>query len=460
MEGYGSAIYWLETAPSALNEPLRGQTTADVAIVGGGYTGLWTAYELKCLDDSIDIAILEGDEVGHGASGRNGGFAMTLLDMSLAHLVRNHGAEAARVAHEAVADSVHEIGEVCVKENIDCDFVGSGMFVVSTNPAQDARVQADIDAAAALGLDGIRELDRDAIQEEVHSPSYRKALFDNNCAVLNPAKLARGLKSVLERMGVRIYEGTPVRQISSAANSIELTTEKGRVAADQVVLATNAWASRRPEFKRKVVPLYTYIVLTEPLSDEQRASIGWQGGQGVEDKRNYVHYYRPTADGRILWGGTDGVVYVNPRIGPSRDRNEKVFRQLESTFKSTFPQLSDVRFTHRWGGPVAITVEFVPLFGTLDGGRIHYGLGYNGHGVAPSHTGGRILADLVLDKDRGYRSLFFVESKEPTFPPEPLTWLGAGLTRRALKRQDRRMDKGRDAGEMDPWVLRVAKKLG
>jgi glycine/D-amino acid oxidase-like deaminating enzyme len=233
------------------------------------------------------------------------------------------------------------------------------------------------------------------------------------------------------------------------------------VTCDQVVLATNAWASELPEFRRKIVPLYTYVVLTEPIDDDLWADIGWGRRQGIEDKRNFVHYYRRTADNRILWGGTDGIVYAGRnKIRPHHDRNDKVFAKLESTFRATFPPLSRVRFTHRWGGPVAITSNFVPMFGSLDGGRIHYGLGYNGHGVAPSHTGGRILSDLVLQRDRGYRDLFFVNSKEHSFPPEPLNWLGAELTRRALLRQDRRMDEGKPVGDMDPLILRLTNRLG
>jgi glycine/D-amino acid oxidase-like deaminating enzyme len=235
---------------------------------------------------------------------------------------------------------------------------------------------------------------------------------------------------------------------------------EGEVRAPQVVLATNAWAGALPMFRRRVVPLYTYVLLTEPLTDVQWAEVGWANREGVEDKRNFVHYYRATRDGRILWGGGDGLIYRDVAIQSARDRSDMVRGQLESTFRETFPQLADVKFAYHWGGPVGITTPFVPYFGSLEGGRVHYGHGYNGHGVAPSHTGGCILADRVLARDRGYGRLPFVDSREQAFPPATLTALGAALSRWGLRRQDAAMAAGRDAGAMDPFLLRMLRKLG
>jgi glycine/D-amino acid oxidase-like deaminating enzyme len=460
MSRYGSQIFWLEGAPHEVQAPLQGTVRADVVIVGGGFTGLWTAYELKLADPSIEVVILEAEEIAFGASGRNGGFAMTLLDMSLHHLLERHGAPKARAAHQAVAESVTEIGKVCELHGIDCDFHHGGLLVVSTNPSQERRVQRDVAAAEAMGLASIRPLSKEEVRAEVRSPTYLSGLFDENCAVLDPARLSRGLKDVVMAEGVRIFEGSPVTGFETAGTKISASTQNGCVEADQLVLATNAWASRQPQFKRKVVPLYTYVILTEPLSDETWDEIGWANRQGIEDKRNYVHYYRRTADGRILWGGRDGVVYARDKISPAHDANPAVFAKLAETLHRTFPQTRGARITHRWGGPIAITSSFVPLFGSLEPGRVHYGLGYNGHGVAPSHLGGRILSDLVLDNDRGYGDLLFVDAKEGRFPPEPLTWLGAEFTRRVMLSQDRKMDAGKDVGDMDPLVLRITNRLG
>jgi len=456
----GSSSYWHETSHRVPGPVLTGRQDVDVAIVGGGFTGMWTAYQLRRAEPSMKIAVIEREVIGFGASGRNGGFAMTLLDMSLAHLRRNHGDSAATAAHNAVATSVEEMGATIADEGIDCEWKHGGLMVVATNRGQQKRVDDDLAAAEALGLDGFARLSRDEAQAEVHSPTYVGGLREEHCAVVHPAKLVRGLAKVVERMGADVYECTDVTSIEESGTKMRLTCPQGSVHAEQVVLATNAWASQTPWFKKKVIPLYTYIAMTEPLTDEQWASIGWESHCGIEDKRNYVHYYRRTLDGRILWGGSDGIIPYNSRIAPRSDRSDGILGRLTGTFHHTFPQLGDVRFTHHWGGPVGITVDFVPLFGTLLEGKLHYGLGYNGHGVAPCHTGGKILRDKVLGRTSELTELCIVGGKEPGFPPEPLRWIGGALTRSALLRQDAQFDQNRGSGEMDPLLLRVMKKLG
>jgi glycine/D-amino acid oxidase-like deaminating enzyme len=458
---YGAAIHWLETAPGAPRAPLAGDHDVDVAVVGGGFTGLWTAYHLLRADPGLSVTVLEREEVGYGASGRNGGFAMTLLDMSLAHLRRNHGDEAARAAHQAVAASVTEIGATAAAEGIDCEWRHGGLMVVATNPAQLERVDADLRAADALGLEGFSRLSAAQARAAVNSPTYLGALHEDHCGVLHPAKLARGLADTVERLGGRVHERSGLQRLTEAGDGrLAITTAGGTLRAAQVVLATNAWAATTPWFRDAVVPLYTYVLLTEPLSEAQWAAVGWDDHRGIEDKRNFVHYYRRTADGRILWGGTDGLIgYPSHRIVPVRDRDDGVFGRLAATFRRTFPQLSAVAFTHRWGGPVAITGTFLPLFGTLLDGRLHYGLGYNGHGVAPSHTGGKILRDKVLGRASGLTRLCFVDVPAVQFPPDPVRWIAAELTRQALRRQDRGFDAGQAGGEMDPLLLRAMRAL-
>ncbi len=461
LQNLGSSSYWHETSRRVPGPALTGRLDVDVAIVGGGYTGLWTAYQLRRAEPSIKVAVIEREVIGFGASGRNGGFAMTLLDMSLAHLRRNHGDAAAKAAHEAVATSVEEMGQAIAEHGIECEWKHGGLMVVATNRGQQRRVDLDLEAAEALGLEGFTRLSREEAQAEVHSPTYVGGLREDHCAVVHPAKLVRGLARVVEGQGVDVFEGTDVETIDESGNKIRIVTPKGVVYADQVVLATNAWAIRTPWFKQKVVPLYTYIAMTEPLTDEQWASVGWESHCGIEDKRNYVHYYRRTLDGRILWGGSDGIIPFKGRVAPRFDRNDKILERLTGTFRRTFPQLRDARFTHHWGGPVGITVDFVPLFGSLLEGRLHYGLGYNGHGVAPSHTGGKILRDKVLGKPSELTELCIVDAHEPGFPPEPLRWVGGELTRKALLRQDAQFDQNRGGdGEMDPLLLRLMKKVG
>lgn len=460
MSQLGSQVFWHEAIAGRVPGPaVEGSVRADVAIVGGGFTGLWTAYLLTEAAPGIEVVVLEAADVAFGASGRNGGFAMTLLDFSLHHLVRNHGDEPARAAHQAVARSVREIDATVAREGIDCDLEANGLLVVATNPAQVDRIEQDLAAADRLGLDGFRRLDRAHVREQLDSPLYLAGMLEDDCAIVNPAKLAVGLARVLEQRGVTLFETSPVTGVHGEPGRVVLTTPTGQVMADQVVLSTNAWMSRLPGFERRALPLYTYVVLTEPLSDTQWDAIGWSARQGVEDKRNYVHYYRPTADGRVLWGGTDAVHHLGGRVAPQLDRHEGIRRRLEREFLATFPQLGRVRFTHHWGGPISVTPRFVPSFGTLPGGRIHFGFGYAGHGVAPAHTGGRILRDFVLERSTEDTNLCFVDRPSPRYPPEPFAWAGGELTRRLLQRQDRQMDQGRSAGDTDPWLLRVLNQI-
>lgn len=461
----GTSSYWHETSRHVPGPILQGDHSVDVAIVGGGFTGLWTALQLREAEPSMRVAVIEREVIGFGASGRNGGFAMTLLDMSLAHLRRNHGDAAAKAAHDAVATSVTEMGEAIDRHGIDCEWRHGGLMVVATNRPQQERIDADLDAAEALGLDGFRRLSAEQAQAEVHSPTYVGGLREEHCGVVHPAKLVRGLAGAVSRAGAQVFERSDVTSITEASDGhagarIRITTPRGTVDAEQVVLATNAWASETEWFRHKIVPLYTYIAMTEPLTDRQWDSVGWDSHCGIEDKRNFVHYYRRTLDGRILWGGSDGVIRYRGRIAPRYDRDSRVLARLTETFHRTFPQLADVGFTHHWGGPVGITAAFLPVFGTLSDRRLHYGLGYNGHGVAPSHTGGKILRDLVLGRTSELTGLCFVDSRETRFPPEPLRWIGAEFTRRSLLRQDAQFDRNRGGGEMEPALLRLVNRLG
>jgi glycine/D-amino acid oxidase-like deaminating enzyme len=455
---HGSSIFWHETlAPRTGTPPATGTLTCDVVIVGGGFTGLWTAHHLLRGDPGLDVVILEAHDVGFGASGRNGGFAMTLLDFSLHQLAAGWGDEAAAQAHRAVARSVRAIDRTVTEEGIDCDLEATGLLKVATNDAQVGRLEREAETAARLGLEGFRTLDRSRVQEQLRSPGYVAGLLDDECVIVNPARLTVGLADVVRRQSARILESSPVTGIAEHPAGVTVTTGAAEVRADTGVLATNAWTQTLPGFGGQALPLYTYVVLTEPLSDDQWASIGWEGRQGVEDVRNYVHYYRPTADGRVLWGGTDAVYYYGGPVSPRRDRHEGIRRRLEREFLATFPQLGPVRFTHHWGGPISVTSRFVPRVGSLDGGRLHYAFGYSGHGVAPAHTAAGVLADRILGRE--VEVPCFVDAPQPGFPPEPLAWIGGELTRRQLQRQDRRMDAGRDAGDADPLLLRALDRL-
>lgn len=457
MADYEEKSYWLASSPYEESAPLDSSTKVDVAIVGGGFCGLSTAYYLKRADPSLRVAVLEDKVVGYGASGRNAGFAMTLLDASHRHLLHNYGEARARAAYQALVRSVRHIGEWAKEHDVDCEYEENGLLLVATNPGQERRVRGDFEAAERLGA-GVRFLGREELVQEVNSPLYRCAIEEDACALINPAKLVRGLSRVVREMGVEVFEGTTAHEIKKGPPPL-IITERGQVECEQLVLATNAYSVQFPELRRSVIPVYTYIVLTEPLTDAQWASIGWGRRQGIEDKRNYVHYYRPTSDGRIVWGGRDAVYYWGSGIGSRYDRCENVFRELEQSLNETFPSLKEVRLTHFWGGPVALTADFVPLCGTLQGTPIHYGLGYCGHGVAPSNTVGRILSDLVLGRETEDTELFFVNKRPLRYPPEPLRWMGYTVIRRTLLGSDQDMDSGAVGTMSDHILLRTARKI-
>ncbi|HEY2388416.1 MAG TPA: FAD-binding oxidoreductase [Candidatus Binatia bacterium] len=454
MGDFATRSFWLETAYTP-GPPLEGDRSVDVAIVGGGFTGFWTAYFLKRNAPAMRIALIEREVVGYGASGRNGGFAMTLLNRGLNDMVQAFGESAAGDAHRAAAASVDGIGAFTREHRVECHYEKTGLVALASDPSQIPRIEAGYRQAERLGLAGFRFLDRATLQASVHSPTYECGVREETCAILDPARLVRGLRRVVSELGVEVFEATPVDEIRTESGRVSIRTPHGIVRADQAVLATNAYSVQFPQIHRYVIPIYSYIVLTEPLAPALWDAVGWKGREGLEDRRTYLHYYRPTNDGRILFGGEDAPYFYGSNVGPSHDRNPEVFARLQDDLRRTFPPLADVRFTHAWGGPVGLTVRFVPTFGTLEGGRVHYGFGYCGHGVGPTHLGGQILADLVAGRRTERTDLCFVRTTALPFPPEPLRWLGVTAARRALLRQDRER-RTKD----DPWIVRTMMRFG
>jgi glycine/D-amino acid oxidase-like deaminating enzyme len=449
------AVYWWETEPVVPGPPLQGTLECDVCIVGGGYTGMWAAHFLKQAEPSIEIAVVESHWAGAGASGHNDGYAMTVLDMSLHHLVTHHGSEKAGAAHEAVAQSIVEMAEFCRQHGVDAEMELSGFVSLATNKGQLWRLERDLEAARKIGADHDYQLfDAEGARGLVGSPIVQGALKEGRGAILNPHKLARGLARVVRDQGVTIHERTPALDLELGEGKPRVVTPGGKVTADQVVVATNAYQHSLKPFRGKVIPLWSYAMVSEPLSDEQLGRVAWPGREGFEDKRNYITIGRLTADNRFLWAGRLAPYFFGNDMDLRHMRNPRVHGELREAFDRYFPMWKDVRFTHAYGGCVAVTPSFVPLFGRGAGGLV-YGYGYNGHGVAPSHTGGKILRDLVLGRDTPYTNLLFVNGKERAFPPEPIRFIGARLTERLLERQDRRFDQGKGEGEMDPLLLRL-----
>jgi glycine/D-amino acid oxidase-like deaminating enzyme len=434
MADYEEKSYWLGESPYEESPPLDGSTKVDVAIVGGGFCGLSTAYYLKRADPSLRVAVLEDKVVGYGASGRNAGFAMTLMGFTLSITSLRFGKRKAKQAHDYAHRAVDHIGQMVDSHGIDCDYEKPGLLTVALNPAQAKRLQDEIELAEKLGIHGLKWIEGDAVRAEIHSPTYLGGRWEEQCALINPAKYVRGLKRVAQEEGVEVYERTPV--VAAHLDPIlHLDTPSGLVEAEKVAFATNAFSVRFPQLRSKQFPVFTYIVLTEPLSEERLADIGWGGRQGIEDARNMIHYYRLTPDNRILFGGSDAQYYFGGPV--DRDRSPRVFRNLERDLRQTFPSLKDVRIEHRWGGPVSVPLDFFPAMGYLGKGkRVAYSLGCIGHGVAPMNMAGQVMRDLVLEKDTELTDLFFVNRRVIPIPPEPLRFaLGEGI-RRALRAQD------------------------
>src|SRR5262249_43408697 len=389
MDNFTEKSFWLSSRPYKPGSRLDGSIRADVTIIGGGFTGLSSAYYLRRERPDMRVVVLESEVVGYGASGRNGGFAMTLFGLTLEATALRFGREKAAQAHRYMLAAVDHVGELVRENGIECDYERTGLLVVATSKAWEKRLRKEVELAHSLGLEDLEYWDEAKTRSAVYSPHYRGAKYESACALINPAKLAWGMKAAAKKHGAEIYEQTPVSSVETGGK-ILIKTAGGTVETEKVVFATNAFSSLFPQLKSKAFPVYTYIVLTEPLGEERLEPIGWRGRQGIEDGRNLVHYYRLTADNRLLMGGGDVKYYYNGY--PGKDRHEGVFRDLESYVGELFPSLRGVRFTHKWGGPVSVPLDMAPALGRLGNDRrIVYSLGCVGHGVALTNMNGRVI---------------------------------------------------------------------
>ncbi len=431
--------YWLAASPAGPRRPpLERDDRADVAIVGAGFTGLWTALALTETDPSLRVTVLEQEDVGFGASGRNGGFCQASLTHGLANGIRHFPDELATLEREGIANLAALVA-FTREHGIDCDLEETGGLDVADQPYQVEEFRAWVDEAAGHGEELVL-LDRAAIREEVHSPLWQAGLYrpPGRDVILDPAKLVRGLARVSEDRGVTIHERTRVRSVARRAGSVRLTTENGAtIRADHAVVATSAYSGWLRRLESQFVPVYDYVLVSDPLTPDQRASIGWRRRQGMSDANNQFHYFRLTADDRILWGGYDAIYYRNNGVGPRFDRRPATFDKLEGQFRRAFPQLSNLRFPHRWGGAIDTTSRFTVTFGQALGGRLTYALGYTGLGVGASRWAGGIVRDFILRPESELLRLRFVRSRPFPFPPEPLRWLAVESVRRELDRADR-----------------------
>ncbi|MFG2065630.1 NAD(P)/FAD-dependent oxidoreductase [Micromonospora tulbaghiae] len=451
--------YWLDrpVRPDPL-PPLAGSHTADLLVVGGGYAGLWTALLAKEADPDRDVLLVDAGTCGWAASGRNGGFCAASLTHGLANGVERFPGEI-RELERLGRENLDAIAATVAKYDIDCDLERTGELAVAVEPYQLDGLAADAALARRYGHD-VRLLDRDEVRAEVASPTYLGGMWDaDRVALLDPAKLAWGLRRAALDLGVRVHEHTRVTGLARDGAGLRATTAggadaaPGAVRARQVVLATNAFPPLLRRLRSWIVPVYDYALMTEPLTAAQRDAIGWRHRQGLADTGNQFHYYRLTADNRILFGGYDAIYHYGNRVAPALEQREATFTTLASHFFSTFPQLADVRFSHRWGGVIDTCTRFCAFFGTAYEGRLAYAAGFTGLGVGATRFGARVTLDLLSGADTPLTRLDLVRRKPLPFPPEPARSVGISLTRWSLARADAR------DGRRNLW-LRTLDRLG
>ena len=432
--------------------PLAGAHRADLVVVGGGYTGLWTALLAKEADPARDVLLLEARTAGWAASGRNGGFCAASLTHGLDNGLSRFPSDVATLDRLGV-QNLDAIEKAVADYGIDCAFERTGELEVATEAHQVEWVRDGVEQAFGLGHDAVF-LDRDEIRGEVASPTYLAAGWHRDrVALLDPARLAWGLRAACLRLGVRIAEDSAVTAIRRDGPGLLLHTDRGTVRAARAALATNAFPGLLRRMRPYVVPVYDYVLVTEPLRADQLAAIGWRHRQGIGDVANQFHYYRLTADNRILWGGYDAVYHWRNGLRDELDQRPETFEKLAGHFFATFPQLDGLRFTHRWGGAIDTSTRFFAFQRAAMGGRVAYSVGYTGLGVGASRFGARVMLDLLDGHDSEALRLKAVRSRPWPFPPEPVRWAGIELTRRALDKADR------NAGRRGPW-LRLLDRLG
>lgn len=430
------SCWWLDDvdAPEA-SPPLAGELRTDLAVVGGGYSGLWTALLAKQRDPSRDVVLLEGRTVGWAASGRNGGFCSASLTHGQANGMDWYPRDMPRLERLG-RENLAGIIETVETFGIDCKLERSGELRVATQHYQVEDIEADYQRMLDFG-DDAELLDEQAIWAEIASPTYLGGVWSRDSTVLvDPARLAWGLADACRSLGVRIFERSHVSSLTSDGDAMMLQTAGGSVRADRVALGTNAFPSLLRRVRPYIIPVYDYVMATEPLSDAQLDSIGWRHRQGVSDAGNQFHYYRLTDDNCIIWGGYDAIYHFAGRIDSALTQRPATFARLAEHFFATFPQLEGLRFTHTWGGVIDTCSRFFPFFGSAYGGRVAHATGYTGLGVGATRFGAQVMLDLLSGADTELTTLKTVRSKPIPFPPEPLRSAVVHLTRWSIARAD------------------------
>ncbi|MGH2511086.1 MAG: NAD(P)/FAD-dependent oxidoreductase [Candidatus Limnocylindrales bacterium] len=442
--GYATTSFWLESAGDDLTPrpALHGAIDVDVAILGAGYTGLWTARTLLRHDPSLKVVLVEREIAGFGASGRNGGWVASGLNASSDRLARQFGAAGMNAIEDAVAGAVDEVGRAIQEEGIEADYAKGGSLTVARGPEQLPALEAHWRSLERSGRAvGYRRLDAAETAGRIRIEGALGSVYGSQYAVVHPGKLVRGLARAVERQGATIFERTAVTDVEPGGLPglrPALRTTGGLVRAGAVVLAGEAYLSQLRRYHRALLPLYSLIVLTEPISEGDWATIGWRAREVVSSYRLSVDYLSRTADGRILFGGRGAPYRFGSAIEPAFDRDGRTHALLRQMVEAWFPSLRGIAFGHAWGGPLGMPRDWIPTFSFDPRTGIASGRGYTGHGVATANLAGRVLADLILGRQTELSDLPLVNHRSPNWEPEPLRWIGVRFTQESLLRLDAR----------------------
>jgi glycine/D-amino acid oxidase-like deaminating enzyme len=436
---------------------LEDDTTADVVILGGGYTGMWTAFFLKDRDPDLDVVLLEQDVCGGGPSGRNGGFVNGWWS-SAGDLAERYGESDAMELALAASRNAEEIRAFCDRFGVDAWYTHAGELAVASNPFQEGLWEGATEQAKRFGVgDEVMELSAEQVAQICRSPVFGGGLFDREAATVQPARLARGLRRVLIERGVRIYEDTPVSRFSPGPPAVA-QTPSGSVLAAEAVVALGSWAIHWKRFRPYLTVRGSYIVLTEP-APERLEQIGWTGGEAIRDFRPSLHYIRTTPDGRIALGCAGMQPGFARRIEPRFQYDERFLAKAVADLHRLFPAFRDVPIAAGWGGPIDVAGTYMPFLGSF-GGNVHYALGFTGNGVAPCHLAGKVLASLSMHAGDGFSRLAIVGDRPKRFPPEPFRSPGALVVNEAIRRKDDAEDAGRPAGPLTTFLAKIPRRLG